>query len=322
MKERETMNKERAYNRNLAKYKVRMISQANLALDDDVGSGDITTQALIRDVARLEDAVIIAKATGILCGLQEAEAVLEEGGLDFKGYKKEGDVIKKGEVIAKVRGNVKEIVMRERTALDYLQVLSGIATATHHLARRFPGRVAGLRKTHPGLCYSEKRAIQAGGGFSHRLGLYDGFLIKDNHLAAIIRELYGDDDATEEKKIMAIREALKRAKEYRLSHNLEDCFIEVEVESLAQALVAAKIHRVEGVPDMILLDNMTPQNVTQCVKAIRREAGEGILIESSGGVTSKNIRAYVEAGVDIVSTSQITLAAKPLDISMKIIGYK
>lgn len=316
------MDKDKTYNRSLAKYSDKTIFQAELALDDDVGAGDITTQAVITNRSKVEDAIIIAKANGILCGLQEAKAILEDGGLEFSSAKREGDAIRKGEIIAKVRGSIEEIVKRERTSLDYLQVLSGIATATHKLAGQYPGKVASLRKTHPGLCYSEKRAVQAGGGYTHRLGLYDGFLIKDNHLAAVVRELFGGGEITEKKKVAAIREALKRAKEYRISHKLEDCFIEVEVESLEQAVAAAKFHRDEGVPDMILLDNMDTLNVARCVKAIRKEAAKGILIESSGGITSKNIGAYIEAGVDMISSSQITLSAKPLDISMKIVGYK
>lgn len=316
------MEKDQAYSRSLERYSNRIVAQARLALDDDVGVGDITTQAVVKDRSRVEDAIIIAKANGILCGLQEANAILEDGGLKFESEKKEGDAIRKGEIIAKVRGNVGEILKRERTALNYLQVLSGIATATHKLASQHPGKVASLRKTHPGLCYSEKRAVKAGGGFTHRLGLYDGFLIKDNHLATVAREIFGDGQITEEKKVEAIREALKRAKQYRIDNRLENYFIEVEVESLKQAVAAAKFHRKEGVPDMILLDNVEPEDVARCVEAIRREAGRETLIEASGGITAKNIGAYIEAGVDVVSTSKITLSAKPLDMSMKIVGYK
>jgi nicotinate-nucleotide pyrophosphorylase (carboxylating) len=234
----------------------------------------------------------------------------------------EGDVIRCGDVIAKVRGDIREILKRERTALNYLQVLSGIATATYKLANEYPERVASLRKTHPGLSYSEKRAVKIGGGYTHRLGLYDGFLIKDNHLAMIVKEIFGEGPITETKKVEAIRQALKRAKQYRVENQLENIFIEVEVESLEQAVVAAKFYREEGVPDMILLDNMEAQDVELCVKEIRRETGSGVLIESSGGVTAKNIDAYLKAGVDLISTSKITLSANPLDMSMKIQGYK
>ena len=123
-------------------------------------------------------------------------------------------------------------------------------------------------------------------------------------------------------EIEAIREALKRVKYYRDTKGLDDCFIEIEVESLTQVVAVANFYKSEGVPDMILLDNMTPEAVAECVKTIRHEAGTKILIESSGGINSKNISAYIEAGSDVISTSRITLFATPLDISMKIVGYK
>ena len=282
----------------------------------------MTTEAVVQDGSRVEDAVIIAKADGILCGLVEAKAILEEGGLKFTALKTEGDAIQVGETVADVHGSVGEMLKRERTALDYLQVLSGIATETHKLASRYPGKVASLRKTHPGLSYSEKRAVKAGGGFTHRLGLYDGFLIKDNHLAAVLKELFSDAEATEERKVEAIREALRRAKQYRIHNAMDGCFIEVEVESLRQAVAAARLNAEEGVPDMILLDNMSPSDVAKCVEAVRMAAGRGVLIEASGGITSENIGAYIEAGADVISMSEITISAKPLDMSMKIIGYK
>lgn len=316
------MDKEHAYDRSLKEYSDRTITQAQLALSDDVGLGDVTSQAVVQNKSRVEDAIIIAKENGVLCGLQEAKYILEDGGLEFRSEKIEGDIIKKGEIIARIRGNIEEILKRERTALDYLQVLSGIATTTHKLASRYPGKIASLRKTHPGLCYSEKRAVKVGGGFTHRLGLYDGFLIKDNHLAAVTREIFGDGQITEEMKIEAIREALRRTKQYRMTNQLNDYFIEVEVESLIQSIAAAKFHREERVPDMILLDNMKPQDVARCVKAIRKEAGRELIIESSGEITSENIEAYINAGVDIISTSRLTLSAEPLDMSMKIVGYK
>jgi nicotinate-nucleotide pyrophosphorylase (carboxylating) len=293
-----------------------------LALKDDVGTGDITTRAVIHDATGVEDAIILSKDEGIVCGLLEAKAILEEGGLTFESEKNEGDTISNGEIIARVHGDICELLKRERTVINYLQILSGIATASHELARRYPGQVASLRKYHPGLCFSEKRAVKVGGGLTHRLALYDGFLIKNNHLARIVRELFGRAPRTEEEKVTAINEALRRAKHYRLENQLEGCFIEIEVESLAQAVAAARFYENQGVPDMILLDNMQPESVSECVEAIRTEAGRDVLIEASGGVTAENIDAYIQAGVDVVSMSQLTLAAKPLDISMAIVGYK
>ncbi|MFH0749061.1 MAG: carboxylating nicotinate-nucleotide diphosphorylase [Candidatus Bathyarchaeota archaeon] len=314
------MDKERAYDRDLEKYRDRVIAQAKLALDEDIGDGDITTKAVVKN--QVEDAIIITKANGVLCGLLEAKSIFEEGGLEFNSEKMEGDILKKGDTVAKVRGNVQELLKRERIALNYLQILSGIATATNRIVRKYPGKVAGLRKTHPGLGYSEKRAIKVGGGFTHRLGLYDGMLIKDNHLAAITKEIFKNGPINEDKKVEAIREALQRAKKYKVDKQLTACFIEIEVESLKQAIAAAKFYREEGMLDIILLDNMSAKIAAECVKGIRREAGQKVLIESSGGITLKNIGSYCEAGVDIISTSKITLSAEPLDMSMKIVGYK
>jgi nicotinate-nucleotide pyrophosphorylase (carboxylating) len=200
--------------------------------------------------------------------------------------------------------------------------LSGIATLCNSFSERFPGKVASLRKTHPGIAFSEKRAVLIGGALTHRLGLYDGFLIKDNHLAFVARELFGEREIGEDEKIRAIEESLKRVKKYRTKHEKGNLFIEIEVESEAQSVAAARIHRKEGVPDMILLDNMSPDNVRKCVKTIREVAGSSLLIEASGGITSENLGLYVDAGVDVTSMSFLTLNARPLDIGMKIVGYK
>ncbi|UCH37735.1 MAG: carboxylating nicotinate-nucleotide diphosphorylase [Candidatus Bathyarchaeota archaeon] len=316
------MDKHRAYNRDLERFFDRIMEQTTQALEDDVGTGDVTTHAVVREVVKSEEAVIYTKSAGILCGLHEAQVIFEAGGLCFHRCKTEGASIQPGEIVAKVYGPIGELLKRERTAINYLQVLSGIATATSQLVGKHPKKVASLRKTHPGLCFSEKRAVKAGGGFTHRLGLFDGLLIKDNHLACIVRELYGSVPITEQMKIEAIKTALKRAKQYREEHELTSLFIEIEVESLEQMFAALECYRAEGVPDMILLDNMQPDTVTKCVTALRAETNNDILLEASGGITPENIHAYIEAGVDVVSTSKITFAAKPLDIAMKILGYK
>jgi nicotinate-nucleotide pyrophosphorylase (carboxylating) len=316
------VDKHRAYNRDTERFFDRIVTQTKLALEDDVGTGDVTTHAVVRDAFRSEEAVIVTKSDGVLCGLQEAQAIFESGGLHFHCCKVEGASIRAGDIVAKVFGPIGELLKRERTAINYLQTLSGIATATSRLVGDHPEKVASLRKTHPGLCFSEKRAVKAGGGFTHRLGLYDGLLIKDNHLACIVRELFGAVPITEKMKIDAIKIALKRAKQFREDHQLNELFIEVEVESIEQMFAAMEFFKAEDVPDMILLDNMQPHTVAKCVAALRAEVKNDILLEASGGITPENIHAYIEAGVDIVSTSKITFAAKPLDIAMKIIGYK
>jgi nicotinate-nucleotide pyrophosphorylase (carboxylating) len=316
------MDKKKAYLRELTPYRRRMLEQAFLAFDDDIGDGDITTAAVSPPESRLEEAVIVSREDGILCGILEAQELFEAGNLAVNWEKKEGDSLKAGSVIARVKGDVREILSRERTALNYLQILSGIATLCSIFSRRFPGKVASLRKTHPGIAYSEKRAVLVGGALTHRLGLYDGFLIKDNHLALVARELFGEAKIGEDQKVRAIEECLRRAKKYRLEHQLENLFIEVEVESEEQGVAAAKMHQKEGVPDMILLDNMVAEKARECVKAIRQVAGFSIIIEASGNLTPQNLEQYLDTGVDVSSMSFLTLSAHPLDIGMKIMGYK
>jgi len=316
------VKKEDAYLRDLTPYRKQMLSRALLALKDDVGNGDITTLATLSPMSRKEDAIIVVKEEGVLGGVLEARAILEAGGLEVEFMKEEGASVEKGNIIAKIRGDVKQILSRERTALDYLQIMSGIATACHRLAVRFPGKVASLRKTHPGLAFSEKMSVRAGGALTHRLGLFDGFLIKDNHLAAVARELFGSSIFAEDQKIEAIQESLRRAELYRRRRRLFRCFIEVEVESFGQALAAARYCRDNGVPDMILLDNLGSSEVERCVKVIREVAGQSVIIEASGGITESNLESYVEAGVDVASMSSLTLNSRPLDISLKLVGYK
>ena len=319
------MDKNRAYLRDMTPYRGRALEQAFLALRDDVGGGDITTLAVSLEGDEVDEkAVISSREEGVLCGVEEARELLKAGGLEVRWEKAEGDHLEPGCVIARVRGDVREMLSRERTALNYLQILSGVATLCSRFSERFPGRVASLRKTHPGLVFSEKRAVVVGGVLTHRLGLFDGFLIKDNHLALIARELFGDRvDINEDLKVKAVEEALRRVKKYRDEHEvLASLFVEVEVESLAQAVAAAEMYRSEGVPDMVLLDNMSPAMVGKCVGAIRCVAGPGILVEASGGVTPENLASYLGSGVDVASMSFLTLDARPLDIAMKIVGYK
>jgi nicotinate-nucleotide pyrophosphorylase (carboxylating) len=316
------MEKDKAYLRDLAPYRSRMLEQAFLSLKDDIWDKDITTLAVSSSEGKVEEAVIVAREEGVLCGVLEAKALLEAGGLTVSWEKEEGTSLQAGSIIARVKGDIREILSRERTALNYLQVLSGISTLCNSLSKRFPDKVASLRKTHPGLAFSEKRAVHVGGALTHRLGLFDGFLIKDNHLALVARELFGEAVISEDQKVRAIEECLRRAKRYRTEHGLEHLFIEVEVESQGQGVAAARMCREEGVPDMILLDNMSPERVEECVKAIREVAGSSILIEASGGINPENLGRYLDAGVDVASMSFLTLSARPLDIGLKIVGYK
>lgn len=322
MKKADFVEKNKIFNRSLKQSNKRIASRAIEALGDDVGSGDITTNAISRKKTISKTtarAFIRAKADGVLCGVLEATAVLE--GLKLEWKKREGDKIKKGEIVAVVEGDVRKILASCRTALNYLQILSGISTKTRRLVEKFGARVCALRKTHPCLSFSEKRAVQAGGGFTHRLNLSDGFLVKDNHIAAVATELFGKKKHFFEKqKIAALQECIIRCASYRSAHHFPFP-IEVEVETLAQAVAAAELKKKTGAPDAILLDNRTPAQVKQIASAIRK-IDSSILIEASGGITEKNVSSFLQAGADVVSMSDLIFNAKPLDYSLTIGGYK
>lgn len=310
------MKKERVFDRSLKKYEEPARERALLALKDDLGKGDITTNALIKKPIHTK-AFVIAKSPGILCGLLEAKEILK--GLNVTGNKKEGEKIRRGDVLLTISGDARKMLQKGRAALNYIQILSGIATATKKLTKKYKGRICALRKTHPCMSHGEKRAVQVGGGFTHRIGLFDGILIKDNHIAAISIELFGRK-FTEKKKTTAIRKAIRRAAMYRKKEKL-NCPIEIEVESREQAMAAAGMKRKTDAPDAIMIDNKTPKEVAPIVEAIRK-VDRSILIEASGGITPKNIGKYIEAGVDVVSSSYLTLRSKPLDASLVIKGYK
>lgn len=312
------MNKKTAYSRNLRSYQKKMVAGALEALEDDAGSGDITSDSTVRK--QIVEAIVKAKSNCILCGLLEAEAIMKKGKIKIRKLKEEGDKLKPGDIIMRLKGDIKQILKRERTCVNYLQRLSGIATQTHELCSKYPGKISSLRKVAPGLLFSEKRAVQVGGGLTHRVNLGDGFLIKDNHIASVIVEKFGGK-FTEKNKVKSIWECLNRAKRYR-SRMRKKWPIEVEVESMTQALAAAEYFKICGVPDMILLDNFRPKELKKVVKRIRKEVGKKILLEASGGINPKNIKKFLATGVDVVSTSYLTLGASPADISMKIVGYK
>jgi nicotinate-nucleotide pyrophosphorylase (carboxylating) len=312
------MNKRTAYSRNLKLHRKKMISRALEALGDDVDAGDITSNSTVRK--QTVDAIVKSKSKCILCGLVEAEAIMKKGKIKIKKLKKEGDKLKKGTIIMKMKGDIKEILKRERTCINYLQRLSGIATQTYELCSKYPGKVSSLRKVAPGLLFSEKRAVEIGGGFTHRTNLSDGFLIKDNHIASVIVEQFGGK-FTEKNKVKGIWECLYRAKKYRKKIG-KKWPIEVEVESMTQALAAVEYFKINQVPDMILLDNFKPKELKKVVKKIRKEIGKKILLEASGGIKPGNIKKFLDTGVDLISTSYLTLGAPPADISLDIIGYK
>jgi nicotinate-nucleotide pyrophosphorylase (carboxylating) len=264
-----------------------------LALKEDIGSGDITTDAIVLpDLEGIGD--VIAKDDFIVAGLDVARNVFDH--LDpqvlFSSTFKDGDRVKNGRIVFSVQGKLASILKAERTALNFIQRLSGIATLTRTYVDRLKGsnvRIVDTRKTTPGWRGIEKYAVKIGGGYNHRMGLYDGVLIKDNHIAAC----------------GGIRTAVDTAR--KQIHHLVKIEVEVtDMVELAEALSAGA--------DVIMLDNMTPDQIRQAVKKINSTA----LVEVSGGVNLDNLHRLAEAGVDFISVGALTHSAKSVDMSMKI----
>lgn len=261
------------------------------ALREDIHTGDITTQALIPADSRAS-ARLIAKEAMILAGLFVAERVFKRlnPAIEFNACLAEGVPAAKGAIIATVRGTTAELLMGERVALNLLQRLSGIATLTSRYVAAVAGtgaRIVDTRKTTPGLRELEKYAVRVGGGINHRTGLYDGVLIKENHIAAT----------------GGIGEAITRARAY-IPHTLK---IEIETETLAQVEEA-----LTSGADIIMLDNMNLADMRSAVTTIAGRA----LVEASGGVNLETVRAIAETGVDIISVGALTHSARAMDISM------
>ncbi len=262
-------------------------------LREDIGHGDITTEALIGNEKAI--GIIRAKSKCVVAGLVEANHVFEHMGLDAEMLVQNGDIVEPGTAVMRVRGLAREILATERLALNFIMRMCGIATTTRELRDRAKAvnpniKVAGTRKTTPGFRQYEKRAIIAGGGDPHRFGLDDGILIKDNHL----------------KIIGSIAEAIRRAKKFSFSKK-----IEIEVETAEEAEEAAR----SGV-DVVLMDNMTPEQVMEAAKRVKG-VDEKIMIEISGGIKPETIAAYAPYA-DIISAGYITHSAPATDFSMEI----
>jgi len=262
-------------------------------LAEDIGRGDRTTRAVVAS-ASSGRARIEARSQAVVAGLQVAEVCFElaGGGVNWSTECADGDVVERGAVLARLSGSLSTILTAERTALNILGHLSGIATLTRDFVETVegtPARVVDTRKTTPGLRIFEKYAVRVGGGRNHRFGLDDGVLIKDNHIAAA----------------GGVTEAVVRARE-GVPHGLR---VEVEVtgpSELDAALAAGA--------DAVLLDNMTPEQVAA---AVTRAGGKAVL-EVSGGITLENIRAYAETGVDLISVGALTHSAPSADISLEV----
>jgi nicotinate-nucleotide pyrophosphorylase (carboxylating) len=268
-------------------------------LAEDIGQGDITTTLIVPPETRAE-AEVIAKETGVIAGIEEAKILLESLGIKVEALVSDGEKISEKQILMKVSGDAQTILSTERTLLNILSRMSGIATTTRKLLEKlqengFKTKVACTRKTAPGLLYFDKKAVLLGDGDPHRLHLDDMVLIKDNHI-----KVAGN-----------IEKAVKKAKE-KASFSKK---IEVEVTSVKDALTAAKAGA-----DIIMLDNFSPKQIKEAVRLLRKEGFFGkVLLEASGGIKAENIMEYASTGVDIVSLGEITDSPKALDISLKII---
>ncbi len=262
------------------------------ALEEDMPYGDITTDSLIPE-DRMVEAKFLAKADGVICGMPVVERVFKliDARAALEILKNDGQAVQKGEILAILRGPAAAVLKGERTALNLLQRLSGIATRTHcfaELVKDYPVSIADTRKTTPGLRYLEKYAVRCGGGRNHRYSLSDAVMLKDNHIAA------GGGILSAVRTVRA-----------SIPHTVK---IEVEVENMDMVREA-----LESGADIIMLDNMDIAAMAEAVRVI----GGRALVEASGDVTEERIRAIAETGVDIISIGCITHSVKALDISLR-----
>jgi nicotinate-nucleotide pyrophosphorylase (carboxylating) len=271
-------------------------------LEEDIGHGDITTDALV-DSRLKATGQVVCKERAVIAGLAESIILLKLLGCEGKSQVRDGQEVLAGTVIQEVDGSGSSLLKVERVLLNLLSHMSGVATATAELVSivKHNGgsvRIACTRKTLPGLRYFEKRAVELGGGDTHRLRLDDAVLIKDNHL-----ELAG-----------SITESVKKTKA-RVSFTKK---IEVEATNPNQALEAA-----QSGADIVLLDNMTPQEVKKSVDLLEaKKLRDRLLIEVSGGITRDNLASYVKTGVDVISVGSITHSAKAIDMSLELHSVK
>ena len=267
-------------------------------LAEDLGQGDITTSLIVPEKSTAE-AEVIAKESGVICGIEEAKILLESLGLQVEALVRDGQKIRASQVLLKISGKARTLLSVERTLLNLLSRMSGIVTATKEVVEKIrknklKTRVACTRKTAPGLLYFDKKAVLVGGGDTHRLHLDDMVLIKDNHI-----KIAGN-----------VEKAVEKARE-NVSFSKK---IEVEVTRVEDALTAAK-----SGADIIMLDNFSPKQIKKAIKLLEK-AGfrEKVVLEASGGITKENILEYASTGVDIASLGEITQSPRALDISLEI----
>jgi len=263
------------------------------AIEEDIRTGDITTDNILEE-SKKGKGLITVKEKAVVAGLKVAELVFKEidPKIKFEHIENDGDLVKKGERIALIRGDLRSILKSERLALNFLQRMSGIATKTRKYVDKvkdYDVIVTDTRKTTPTLRYFEKWAVSLGGGRNHRMGLYDAVLIKDNHIKAV-----GNID-----------EAVEKVRE-KIPHTIK---IEVEVESIDGVKEA-----LENEVDIIMLDNMDLEMMKDSVKLI----GDNAISEASGGITLENIEEVAKTGVDVISIGALTHQIESIDIGLDV----
>lgn len=260
-------------------------------LSEDIGKGDITSSLLSK---KKISAKIISRENAIVAGVKFAKEIFSLKGCKVQILKKDGQKVHPNQVIMVVSGDARKILTCERTALNLLTRMSGIATQTHSLVAKIPNKKTKLyatRKTAPGLRFFDKEAVQIGGGEKHRLRLDEMVMIKDNHIAV------------NNSLLSLIKKAKKRYKNF-----------EVEVENNSDAILAAQ----EGAT-IIMLDNFSPKQIKKTIQDLKiKKLRNKVKIEASGGITSKNISQYAKTGVDIISVGSITNSVKGIDMSLEI----
>jgi nicotinate-nucleotide pyrophosphorylase (carboxylating) len=263
-----------------------------MALQEDISSEDVTTNAVMRE-SKAGTAQLICKQDGVIAGLDVFQRVFEllDENSEVITYVKDGDLVKNGDLLAVVNGDIRALLSGERTALNFLQRMSGIATYTRNVADLLKGtktKLLDTRKTTPNMRIFEKYAVKVGGGYNHRYNLSDGILIKDNHIGAA----------------GGVAKAIEMAKEYAPFVRK----IEVEVENLTMLQEA-----LDAGADIIMLDNMSTEDMKKAVEMVAGKAET----ECSGNVTKENIQRIVDIGVDYVSSGALTHSAPILDVSLK-----
>ncbi len=265
-------------------------------LNEDAPSGDITSEAIIGDIPC--KARIIAKENGVIAGLEEATILFDAQGVSMELSVQDGSEVDRGTILATLEGPARAVLLVERTALNIIGRMSGIASMTHRmqsiLDRIQPGcRVASTRKTAPGLRLLDKKAVVLGGGDAHRMTLSDGVMIKDNHLVLVPLDI-----------------AIHRARAH-----IPIKKIEVEVETPEEALLAARVGA-----DILLLDNMSPAVIQKTLTLLNNaDLREHLLIEVSGGITDENLPDFALEGVDLISMGALTHSVRNFDVSLEIL---